>query len=119
MELIYKTIVTGVGEKSMGFIDQGMFIMFKQDAPKDLKEFCIIHKDNNLILDIKEDDLLKLGDKEYKITGVGSVVNENLRTLGHITFRFNGEKECLPGSINVEKNDVPEIKVNEIIEIWR
>lgn len=119
MELIYRTVVIGIGKRAMEFIDEGMFVIFKDDAPEELKEFCIIHKENNLLKDIKENDLLKIGEDKFRIIGVGSVVNENLKRLGHITFRFDGEKETLGGSINLGKKDIPKITINKIIEIWR
>ncbi|PAB60220.1 PTS glucitol/sorbitol transporter subunit IIA [Anaeromicrobium sediminis] len=118
MELIYETTVTGVGEKAMEFLDQGMFIIFRDDAPEDLKEFAIIHKENNLLREIEKNNTLKMGNKEFKIRCVGSSVNKNMKELGHITFRFDEEEECLPGSINLEKKHIPEIKIGMQIEIW-
>lgn len=119
MELIYRTTVTGIGEKSMEFILQGIFVIFKDDAPEDLKEFCITHKENNLLKEIERNDILKIGGEEFKITAVGSAVNENLQNLGHITFRFDGEEESLPGSLSLEKKSIPEIRKDMKIEIWR
>jgi len=120
MELIYRTTVIGVGKEAMQFILQGMFVIFKDNAPDYLKEFCIIHDENNLLKDIEINDLLKIGDEEFKVMAVGSEANKNLKDLGHITFRFSGEEEdSLPGSISLEKKDIPEIEKDMKIEIWR
>lgn len=119
MELIYRTTVTGVGKEAVQFLDQGMFVIFKDNAPDYLKEFCIIHNENNLLREIEVNDLLRIGDEKFKVVTVGSSVNENLEKLGHITFRFSGEEGSLPGSITLEKKDIPEMKENMKIEIWR
>ncbi len=119
MELVYKTIVTSIGKKSFELIDQGMFVIFKDNAPDYLKEYCIMHNENNLLSDIKSEDILMIGEEKFIIASVGAAVNENLRNLGHITFKFNGDEEPLPGSLIMEKKQVPQLKEGMKIEIWR
>ena len=56
--------------------------------------------------------------KEYKIVKVGDVANENLANLGHVTYSFNGEDaECLPGTICVEKAEIPALDIGSTIAI--
>ena len=45
---------------------------------------------------------LKLGRHRYPVTAVGSVAEQNLRELGHITLRFDGLSEAeFPGTVHV------------------
>ena len=52
---------------------------------------------------------------------VGSEVQKNLRDLGHITLRFNGneEGESLEGSLYLESKGVADVKVGDEIAIYR
>jgi PTS system glucitol/sorbitol-specific IIA component len=119
MELVYRTTIIEIGEKVMEFIPQGMIVIFKDNAPDYLREYCVIHKENMLLKEIQKNDILRIGNLEFKIESVGSAVNENLKNLGHITLRFDGGVNSLPGSLNLEKKSMPEIKNNMKIEIWR
>ena len=55
--------------------------------------------------------VMELAQQRYAITAVGSVATQNLRELGHITVRFDGEAEAeFPGSIHVSgptPTDIP------------
>ena len=55
--------------------------------------------------------VMELAQRRYAITAVGSVATQNLRELGHITVRFDGEAEAeFPGSIHVSgptPTDIP------------
>ena len=58
------------GEKATDFLEAGMFITFKDDAPQELKDYCFVHQENNLVEGIKENDEIivvgqnKLDDKK-------------------------------------------------------
>lgn len=120
MDLIYKTTVTDLGEKAAEFVAQGMFVIFKDDAPDYLKEFCVIHKENQLLSEIQKGDVLKIQENSFQITDVGSAVNENLKQLGHITFRFDGETNSnMAGSLCLEKASVPKIEIGMQIAVYR
>lgn len=44
----------------------------------------------------------ELGQHCYPVTAVGSVAEQNLRELGHITLRFDGLREAeFPGTVHV------------------
>ena len=56
--------------------------------------------------------------KEFAIVKVGDVANENLKNLGHVTYNFNGkDAECLPGTICVEKAELPALDIGSTIAI--
>ena len=120
MELVYKTVVTEIGQKAKEFLAHNMFITFRGDAPEELKDYCFIHNENVLYKDIKKGDVLKIDGKMFNITSVGDAVNENMRSLGHITYKFNGENEAqIAGTLFVESKEIPSMKVGTIIEIVR
>ncbi|TDT51911.1 PTS glucitol/sorbitol transporter subunit IIA [Fonticella tunisiensis] len=120
MELIYRTTITNVGRCAEQFLTQNMFVIFNENVPQELIDYCYIHNENNLLNDIKVDDILIIDGWQYKITAVGSVVNQNLRNLGHITFKFSGETEAaIPGTLFLEKKEIVPLKNGTTIEIIR
>ena len=66
-------------------------------------------------------DIFQLGKEAYKIIYVGSQVQKNLRDLGHITLRFNGNKEGenLEGSLYLEDKEIGDIAPGEEIAIYK
>lgn len=120
MKQIYYTEVTELGEMVTEFYEEKIIILFKQGAPAELQEFCVSHEINQLKEDIQPNDTLKVNDHEFKITGVGSAVNKNLTSLGHITLKFDGSTEPdLPGTLSLEEVDVPDINKGDVLEVIR
>ncbi|WP_332633520.1 PTS glucitol/sorbitol transporter subunit IIA [Halalkalibacter flavus] len=120
MSKVYFTNVTSIGPMAATFYEDKMIILFKNDAPDELKEFCIVHEKNELNGEIMVGDIFKIGETEYEVTAVGSAVNQNLGNLGHITIRFNGSSEAdLPGTLCLEDKEIKEITEGETLEIIR
>lgn len=120
MTQIYKTIVTELGESVTEFYSEKMIVLFKGGAPAELAEFCVIHEENKLYENIQPGDVFKIDDSEFRITAVGSSVNENLQNLGHITLKFDGAQEAeLPGTLYLENSEVPEIQLGQTLEVVR
>lgn len=121
MERIYETNITGLGDKYQEFLtSQGMVVLFKDNAPDELKEYCILHQENNLSAEIEAGDILKMGGQDYKVTAVGNVVNENLDKLGHITLKFDGNDTAeMKGSLHLEEEEVPSVNIGEKIVVLR
>ncbi|HEY8804126.1 MAG TPA: PTS glucitol/sorbitol transporter subunit IIA [Clostridium sp.] len=120
MDIIYNTTVTYIGSKVSDFIKSDMFIIFKENVPQDLKEYCFLHNKNELTKDIEVDDILFLGENQYKVTSVGGYVNQNLRELGHITLKFSGETEdSVSGTLFLEKKEIVPPENGTIIKIKR
>lgn len=118
MNLIYNTKITKIGPMVPGFYSEKMIIMFKENAPQELADYCVLHNINNLQEEIKPGYTLKIGDSEYKITAVGDVVNKNLRDLGHICLKFDGStKAALEGTLYLEDKTIKEVSVGDTIEI--
>lgn len=120
MKTIYHTTVTNIGDLFNAFIDEKILIMFKDNAPEELLDYCIIHNENSLKEDIKPGDILIIDDEEYLITAVGGDAIENLYNLGHVTLKFDGnDKAKLSGTIHVEDKEIKTIEVGSTMSIIR
>ena len=119
MKLIYQTKVTNLGVMAADFFVQKMIIMFQDNAPEELADYCILHSGNQVADIIQENDVLVIADTEYTILHVGEDVQTNLQNLGHITLRFDGSTGGLSGSLYLEDNVFPNIRIGDKIEIYR
>lgn len=119
MTTIYQTSVLGAGPEAATFADQNMLVLFGENAPDMLKEFCYFIDVNPVAGDIVPGCTFLINDSEYEITAVGEVAQQNLANLGHITLVFNGAiKPHLPGAINlVEAVSVPKLVPGDVLRI--
>ncbi|MBS7577427.1 MULTISPECIES: PTS glucitol/sorbitol transporter subunit IIA [unclassified Enterococcus] len=115
---IFKTKIKGIGAEAALFKEEKMIILFGEAAPDGLAEYCYNIEINQTTEPIEEGMQLLVAGSEFEITAVGSVVNQNLNTLGHITIKFDGSKVAeLPGTLYVEAKSLPDIKIDAIVEI--
>lgn len=119
MKIIYKTIVTGIGKFAAAFCDEKLIILFKDNAPEELADYCVLHTGNEVLDSVRQGDVLVAEGTEYKVTYVGDEVLANLKNLGHITLRFDGRTEGLGGSICLEEKVLPDIRIGGSISIYR
>ncbi|MFC7061073.1 PTS glucitol/sorbitol transporter subunit IIA [Halobacillus seohaensis] len=120
MTQIYKTTITELGPSVEAFLEEKILILFKGNAPAELAEYCVLHEENRLDSEIEAKDTLKIKETSYQITAVGSAVNKNLDELGHITLKFDGKDEPeLPGTMSLEKKELPSVRPGDTIEIIR
>jgi PTS system glucitol/sorbitol-specific IIA component len=118
MRVVYNTKITKIGSMVANFYPEKMVIMFKENAPQDLADYCILHNINQLDEEIKVGYTLIIDDAEYKITAVGDVVNKNLRDLGHICLKFDGSKEAaLDGTLYLEEKEIKMVSIGDVIEV--
>ena len=116
MAVIYDNKVKGLG--ACVAESEGMFILFGDNAPDTLKDYCYTIDVNPIQQEIKAGQKAVIDGKEYNITAVGDVVMQNLGNLGHVTFSFTGETEAeLPGTIYLEEATVPKLEVGSTIQI--
>ncbi|MBB6451115.1 PTS system glucitol/sorbitol-specific IIA component [Geomicrobium halophilum] len=117
---VYNTVITNRGASASEFLSEGMIVLFKNNAPDELAEFSILHEENNLDGEIETGNTIAIGDHFFKITAVGSAVEKNLYSLGHITIHADGSKEAeLPGTLYVEEGDLPDLQVGDSITITK
>jgi PTS system glucitol/sorbitol-specific IIA component len=105
MTMLYCTEVTRIGEYASEALSDNMMILFNDNAPIDVADYCFIHPHAELTGHIIPGTDLILGDSRYPVTAVGDVVNQNLGELGHITIRFDGGLIAeYPGTVHVQGN---------------
>ena len=121
MKKYYSTTVQGLGANVHAFAASKMLIMFNENAPDELREYCVLHRGNALTDTVTAGDTFYLGQTPYKIVYVGSEVQKNLGNLGHITLRFNNneEGENLEGSLYLEDKPVADVAPGDEISIVR
>ena len=93
MKKIYSTIVKDLGPMAEDFIGEKMIILFNENAPAELAEFCVLHTGNELTDTVEIGDILKINDTEYKIVEVGCEVQKNLKDLMHLKISQNGQND--------------------------
>ena len=103
MKKIFEAIVIQVGPEAQNMIqDANMLILFGEEAPEDLAEYCFKIDNKDLLGSIQKGGKLVVDSEEYLITAVGNVVEKNLTGLGHITISFDASEEgSLPGTLHV------------------
>ena len=109
---VFQTEIIELGEQVDAFFEEGMFVLFGENVPDTLKDFCHFIDQKKVDGTIKKGDKLVVDQKEYLITAVGDIAQSNLETLGHLTVVFSGAKEAgLPGSICVEAKPMPKLTI--------
>lgn len=118
--VVYENVVKGIGSQVGAFGDEELIILFGEDAPDTLKEYCHIIEVKPTVHKIEVGQTLQLGDNSYEITAVGDVVEKNLVELGHITIVFDGSQEAiLPGTLYVKGDTLPHLMAGSSICITK
>lgn len=95
-----------------------MIILFGENAPDTLKDFCYGIDVLPTNEPIKEGMKIAFDGVPYTIQAVGDIAERNLVNLGHLTVNFTGNTgDCLPGAIVVEQKQAPNLSVGTKIEI--
>ncbi|MFC0273268.1 PTS glucitol/sorbitol transporter subunit IIA [Metabacillus herbersteinensis] len=119
MKTKYKTQVNNIGPSVVDFLGEKMLILFGENAPAELAEYCLLITINDVESTIDSGDTLQIGEREYKITAVGDAVKKNLTSLGHITLKFDGSQTPeLPGTLYLEDTDIGEVEAGDLIRIF-
>ena len=118
MKVIYENQVVGAGAAAEEFKDAGMFIIFGENAPDEIKDYCYSVSVNPINGEIVPGQYLVIDGEEFKITCVGYEAPVTLKGLGHCTINFSGATEAeLPGTIYLEQKSMPIVKEGSIIRI--
>ncbi|WP_159721395.1 PTS glucitol/sorbitol transporter subunit IIA [Enterococcus sp. CSURQ0835] len=116
--MIFKTKVINIGPEAEMFKSENMLILFGENAPATLADYCYNIELRPSTGAITPGMLIYFDDTSYRITAVGNVAKKNLDDLGHISLRFNGATEAeLPGTIYVEDKTLPTIKIGTQVSI--
>ncbi|MBR1628216.1 MAG: PTS glucitol/sorbitol transporter subunit IIA [Lachnospiraceae bacterium] len=118
MKVIYENEIKGLGACVDEFAGGNMFIIFGEGAPDELKDYCYLVSVNPINGTIAAGQILKIDDKEYKITAVGKEAPVTLAGLGHMTINMSGKTTAeLPGTLYTEEADIPPMDVGTKISI--
>ncbi|EHJ52123.1 PTS glucitol/sorbitol transporter subunit IIA [Streptococcus macacae] len=120
MTKIFEAKVLTVGPEALSMLnDANMIILFGEEAPDDLAEYCYKIDNKKLTGSIRQKGKLILNGNECQITAVGSVVEKNLTGLGHITISLDGSKEgSLPGTLHVQPKKPVQLEAGSLIQIF-
>ncbi|MEI7170829.1 PTS glucitol/sorbitol transporter subunit IIA [Pectobacterium parmentieri] len=100
--IIWQATISTVGENAALFLAEKRLILFSDNAPKDIGDYCITHHDGELIQPLSVQQKITLFGITYSISAIGDVASQNLKELGHITLLFDGaEKAELPGTVHL------------------
>ncbi len=118
MSIIYENKVVDMGENVEEFKDEGIFIIFGDGAPDELKDYCYSVSVQPIYGEIVPGQILSIDDNRYTITAVGPEAPVTLAGLGHCTVNFSGSTEVeLPGTIYVENKPMPDLQIGTVIRI--
>jgi glucitol/sorbitol PTS system EIIA component len=114
----YVSEVVTVGELADQFFEAGIMVLFGEDAPEELADFSIIHRPTVTDGGIAPGDRIHLGSEVVTVLAVGSVADENLVNLGHLSLKRNGEHEAaLPGDVCCDEGQIPRLQRGDEIRI--
>ena len=115
---IYSTTVKAIGKEAKSFQDQKMLILFGENAPIELRDYCFNIEVKGLEEPIAKAMTIFFDEQIYKITAVGTHASKTLATLGHLTITFDGKLEqTLPGTLHLEDKTYPIVEVGTVIRI--
>ena len=118
MNIIYENQVKAIGSCVDEFQEEGIFIIFGEQAPEELRDYCYSVSVNPIHGKIEAGQTLKIGENTYQITAVGEEAPVTLAGLGHCTINFSGQTEVdLPGTIYVENKPMPKVEIGTMIQI--
>jgi len=104
MTTYYRSEVTSIGTDATEMFEGGVVIFFGEPCPAELAEVSVVHtvSHHHPQRDPQPGDVLRVGDSEATITGVGEIAAANLRTLGHFVVYSDPEEsqKLLPGAIH-------------------
>ncbi|GEB77430.1 PTS glucitol/sorbitol transporter subunit IIA [Sporolactobacillus inulinus] len=117
---IYRTQIKSIGKSAKDFLQEKMLVLFGDEAPAGLKDYCFAIKVTPIQGEIQVGQHVAIDKDRFKITAVGNLVQKNLVDLGHITMRFDGSTTAdLAGTLYLEAKPIPNLSVGSIIKIER
>lgn len=115
------TTVTGVGEMAGEFFDAEIMVLFGEDAPPELLDVAVVHRPEGDVRPVLVGDTITISgsnESTMAVLAVGDVVNENLRNLGHLVMKRNGQDiASLPGDLCCTEGPIPLIQPGDRIVI--
>lgn len=114
----YKSEIIELGVSVDEMIQLGMLILFSNDAPNELRDYCVIHSNDQLLKDLKVNQKIYIGKDQYTISSIGSSALQQWQELGHVTLRFDGQLTPeLPGTVHLNEKFKRIPKIGEFIKV--
>ncbi|MCF6466205.1 PTS glucitol/sorbitol transporter subunit IIA [Clostridium sp. Cult2] len=111
-----KIIELGTSVSEMSQLD--MLILFSNDAPSELRDYCIIHSNEELLKNLEVNQKIYIGREQYTISAIGNTALQQWQELGHVTLKFDGQSTPqLPGTIHLNEKLKGIPKVGEFIKV--
>jgi PTS system glucitol/sorbitol-specific IIA component len=119
-QLLYDTEVVAVGDLVPQFLDQGVLVLFGEQAPDELHEFSVLHRPTTVVAGPQPGDTIVIGLHTLRVLAVGDVVADNLLRLGHLDIKADGrEQPQMPGDVCVPAGELPTVEKGQRIRIVR
>lgn len=105
------------------FLDEGIIVLFGDDAPEELREVAVVHRPVVNVGGIAAGDVVTIRHGSGTMTkmavlAVGDVANDNMVALGHLILKRNGSTQAaLPGDVCCESGPIPTIEVSDRFDI--
>lgn len=114
----YSAKFTQIGPLVSEFVDNGILVLFGDNAPEELAEFAVLHDGKKLSKPVAPGDHIVIGLNTFLVLAVGEVANLNLENLGHLVLKFNGQSSVeMPGDVCLESKALPPIDVGMVLTI--
>lgn len=114
----FSTSVKDIGVSAKEFEAEKMMILFGEDAPEGLRDYCYNIQVNTLEKSMEVGDTLSFDSVSFNLTAVGSEANTTFKNLGHMTVKFDGKEAAdLPGTVHVEDKEYPKIQIGTTITL--
>ena len=100
-QTIWQSTAVHIGADAAEMFEAGVYILFGLPVPDALAEVSLVHDGPvSSFTPVQVGDQFCIADSCATITGVGSLVNQNLQELGHFVIYLNvDEADLLPGAV--------------------
>lgn len=115
--MIHATIKE-IGTKAVSD-QEPILILFDQTATSALRNYSIIQEiSSKEVFELKKDGIISFDQQEYRIEYVGSMANENLTSVGHVTLIFDKHTKDsgIANGIYLSPHQLPELHVGTEIK---
>lgn len=114
----YASQVVSIGDMAGEFFGAGMIVLFAEGAPEELADVAVIHRPSVTTGGIAPGDRVHVAGEVLTVLAVGEVADENLRNLGHLSLKRNGEHEAaLPGDVCCDVGPIPPLEPGDELRI--
>lgn len=114
------TKITAIGESAISQKDP-LIILFGEQATEELRKVSVIQSavSNGQVVFLKPEGKILFDDQEYTILDVGTLANENLNSIGHVTLNFaqppEAKEDRIENGVYLSPFDLPNLTVGSKI----